>query len=111
MRVVDDESSAQEARVVVEYDAVQQPETPGIDEHLRPVPTVEYRVGLSRRCFPPERIFESRAASGSDAKTQRALSSLPPCEHLLNLCGRSIRNLNHRVLPGTRRELIRSYPR
>src|SRR5215813_5471919 len=101
MRVVDDESSGQEARVVVQPDAVQQPETPGIDEHPRPVRTVEDRVAWSRRGFPAEGVFESRAAAGSDAEAQRTLAAPAPCEHLLNLRGRSIRHLNHRALSGT----------
>src|SRR5438094_4205488 len=101
LRVVDDESLAQQARVVVEHDAIEQTKAPRIHYHPRASRSVEHRVVGPRCGFPSENVFESGTAAGSDADPKRVLAALALREHLVDVRRRAIGDPNHRTCTAT----------
>src|SRR3712207_3333295 len=73
VRVVEDESLADEARVVVERRAVQKPVAARVDIHLGAVGSLEDVVAVARSGFPGERIAESGTSARLDADTESTL--------------------------------------
>ena len=76
MRILEDESLAQQARVVIERRAVEQPKAARIDEDFRAVRTDVDLIGRPGIRIPRKRVFEARASAGLDADAQRALAKL-----------------------------------
>src|SRR5437588_5537114 len=88
VRVVESESPADQARVVIEHRAIEQPQAPGIDEDPRAVRTLEHDVGRLGRGLPAEDIFEPRAAARLHANTEADLAHVALGQHLLDLLRR-----------------------
>src|SRR5207237_8880800 len=98
VRVVEDEPLTEQARVVVEDSAFEQPEALGIDEHLRAHRALTDDVRVLGRLLPAEDVLEPRAAARlhADPETGRAKGALD--QHLLDLVRRVLRDLNHRFI-------------
>jgi hypothetical protein len=84
MGVREREPFADEARVVIERGAVEEPVAFRIDEHLRAFGAVEHVVALPGFGFPRERIAQPGTAAGLDADPQAPLREAvlirrPPC--------------------------------
>src|SRR5260370_9805237 len=60
VRVLEEKASADQARVVAEHGAVQQPEAPGIDEDPGHFWTFKHVIAFVRRLFPGTHVLEPR---------------------------------------------------
>src|SRR5580765_4091909 len=73
VRVVEDESFADEIRVVVEHGPVQEEQALLVHKELGAFGPLEYLVAGPRDFFPRERIAQARAAAALHADAQAAL--------------------------------------
>src|SRR5438876_11439552 len=98
IRVVECEPSTDQARVVIEHRAVEQPQAPGIDEYPRAVGALEHDVSRFGRVLPAKNIFEPRAAAGLHANAEANLAHVAFGQHFLDLLRCVFRDLNHRLI-------------
>src|SRR6202521_2921932 len=98
VRVFEEKASADQARVVAEHRAVQQPEAPGIDEDPGALRTFKHVVVFARRLLPSKHVLEARAAAGLQPDPQPPLVHMLLVEQLPNLPSGAFSNLNHGYL-------------
>src|SRR5215831_4866027 len=95
VRVVEDESLADEIRVVVQHGTVQEQQAFPVDEDLRAFRTLEDLVAGPRCPLPRERVAQARAAAALHADAQPALVDALFGHQRANLASGGVRNLNH----------------
>src|SRR5215510_11328392 len=95
MRVVEHKAFAQQAGVVVEDAAVEQPQAARIDEHLRAVRPLENRIAVLRRALPTEDVLEAGTAACLDADTEPRFATPALGQHRSDVCRGVSSDLNH----------------
>ena len=98
VRVFEEKASADQARVVAEHRAVQQPEAPGIDEDPGALRTFKHVIAFAGCLFPGKYVLEARAAAGLQPDPQGTLFMVRVREMFLNLSRGRFYNLNHGFL-------------
>src|SRR4029434_6440257 len=93
--VFEEKASADQARVVAERRAVQQPEAPGIDEDPGALRAFKHVIAFAGCLFPGKHVLEARAASGLEPDPQATLFHVLLGEQLSNLSSGAFSNLNH----------------
>ena len=95
--VLKNEPATEQARIEIEGGAVENSMAPRVDPDAHALRAVEHEIGLLRRRFPGEHVFEARAATGLDADTKPARLGVLLLDELLNLARRG---LGHREFAG-----------
>src|SRR5688572_1327036 len=95
VRVFEEKASADQACVVAEHRAVQQPEASGIDEDPGAFRTFKHVIAFVGCLFPGKHVLEARAASGLQPDPQATLFDVLLGEQFSNLSGGAFSNLNH----------------
>src|ERR1700730_2441650 len=95
VRVFEEKASADQARGVAEHRAVQQPETPGIDEDPGAFRTVKHVIAFVGRLFPGKHVLEACAPAGLQPDPQATLFHVLLREQFSNLSSGAFANLNH----------------
>src|SRR5215831_675371 len=95
VRVVEDESLADEIRVVVQHGTVQKQQAFPVDEDLRAFRPLEDLVAGPRCPLPRERVAQARAAAALHADAQSALVDALLGHQRANLARRRFGDLNH----------------
>src|SRR5579872_2740720 len=95
VRVVEDETLADEARVVIERRPVEVREALRIHVDARALGAVEHVIAVTRARFPGERIAEPGTAAGLDPDPETAARDALFGRHLSNECCGVLTDLQH----------------